>query len=130
MITKLAENKKIGFNKRYLDVDELSRMVEEQHGERVRSERSYELEAMDVKMKDLKNFTKEDVDELRIIHQNDWRYKLYFSWFWDHIPKLISLIASLILFTYWFGTESLIAFLPITLVIGVVMFFLQFTRGY
>ncbi|MBN2794602.1 MAG: hypothetical protein JXR88_04295 [Clostridia bacterium] len=118
-------------NKRtYLNAEELNELVIELHGQKTRSERSYELENMKIKMKDLKHFTKEDIDELRQIHSKDWRYKIYFSWFWDMMPKFIALIGSLLLFTYWFGVESLIAFLPITLLLSVMLSFIRLTRGY
>lgn len=130
MSERIEQKKNRKIDKTYMSIKDFSRMVDDRVGPRVRSERSYELEKMDVKIKDLKNMSKEDVEELRIIHKDNILYKIYFSWFWPHLPKVIALICSLVLFVYWFGVASLIAFLPITLLMVMMIFFIRLTRGY
>lgn len=130
MISLSQRRKTTKKEKRYMKVEELNRMVDEKYGPYERSQRSYELEKMDIKLKDLKNMTKEDVEELRIIHKDNIRYKIYFSWYIQHIPKVVALIGSLILFIYWYGPKALIAFLPITLVMAILLTFIRLTRGY
>ncbi len=125
-----SHNKRSKFSKTYMSISELSEIAEARNGVFERNARSYELEKMDIKLKDLQHYSKEDVEELRRLNKNNIRYKLYFSWLPDHLPKVIVVLGALSLYTFWYGFPALIAFLPITLIMIILMIFIRLTRGY
>jgi hypothetical protein len=123
--------KKLKFkNKSFMSVDQLDSLVNEFNPRKPRNERSYELEKMKVKLKDLQYFSKEDVDELRALNRDNWLYQLYFSGFYDLIPKAIVVLLSLALFVYFFGFIGLLAFLPSGLVFLFLLVSVRLFRGY
>lgn len=116
--------------KKFMSSDELEEILVERRDVYIRSKRSYELEAMNVKVRDLKHMYKEDVDELRRIHKDNFWYKLYFSGVMDHVSKVLVLAGALAIFARFYGIASLIAFLPLVLVSIMLLFFIRLTRGY
>lgn len=116
--------------KNFLNAEDLDRIIHGLYERKTRSERSRELEGMDVKLKDLKYYSKEDVEELRRLNKHRLKYRLYFSWLWDHFPKMVVVVLTLCLWVYWFGWKTtFLAFLPLSLMMFIMITFIRLTRG-